>query len=193
MAARLRKHLPLTASLFLPGVAVAHSSHLDAPALLAGLLHPFSGVDHIMLMLGVGLWASWLLRHGLGLSAVSAATALGVLWGAASGGLPALELLLAGSLVIMGGVIAGVLHTLPTLSVLAVMMLAALHGYAHGVEMTPGTSLWHYLLGILTGSLTLQLIGLTLGQLGHKRLGERRGWFGLPLAAAGIWLLFGTA
>jgi len=77
MFARLRKHLPLAASLLLPGVAMAHSGHADAPALLAGLLHPFSGADHLLLMLGVGLWASRLVRRGLGLAAVLAATAAG--------------------------------------------------------------------------------------------------------------------
>jgi urease accessory protein len=193
MLARLRKHLPLAASLLLPGVAMAHSGHADAPALLAGLLHPFSGADHLLLMLGVGLWASRLVRRGLGLAAVLAATAAGVLWGAAGGGLPAPEPLLAASLMIMGGVVAGLLRTLPALGGLIVMMLAALHGYAHGVEMTPGASLWDYLLGLVIASLTLQLTGLALGHLAHRRLSTRHGWLGLPLAVAGIWMLFGSA
>lgn len=193
MNARVLKLSSVAASLLLPGVALAHPGHSDAPALLAGLLHPFSGADHLLLMLGVGVWASMLPRRWLGPVAASAAMVLGVVWGAAGSGLPALELLLAGSLVMMGGVLAGLLRTMPALTGLVVMALAGLHGYAHGAEMTPGTSLWNYALGLSLASLTLQLTGMAIGYVARQRLGERRGLLGLPLVAAGMWLLLGGA
>ncbi|WP_141055430.1 HupE/UreJ family protein [Tepidiphilus succinatimandens] len=183
----------LVAFLSLPGVALAHPGHIEAPALLAGLLHPFSGADHLLLMIGVGIWASMLSRRWIGSVAALTAMVLGVLWAATGGALPGLELLLAGSLLVMGGVLVGVLRAVPGLTGMLVMVLAGLHGYAHGVEMPLGTPLSNYVLGLVLASLVLQLSGMTLGCVAKKRLGERRGLLGLPLLATGVWLLLGSA
>jgi urease accessory protein len=45
-------------SLSLP--AEAHTGHGVAHDFRAGLLHPLLGIDHILVMIGVGLWAGWL-------------------------------------------------------------------------------------------------------------------------------------
>ncbi len=193
MNPRVFKYPSIVTFLFVPGVAFAHPGHADAPAVLAGLLHPFSGADHLLLMLGVGVWASMLSRRWLGPVAALAALMLGVLWGAAGSGLPGLELLLAGSLVMMGGVLAGMLRATPAVTGLVVMALAGLHGYAHGAEMAPGTPVWSYLLGLALASLALQLTGIALGRAAQKVLGERRGLLGLPLLATAMWLLLGGA
>lgn len=193
MNPRRFKFASLVASLSLPGVALAHSGHTEAPALVAGLLHPFSGADHLLLMLGVGMWAAMLSRRWIGPVAALAALALGVLWGATGGALRGLELLLAGSLLVMGGVLAGVLRPVPGVTGLLVMALAGLHGYAHGAEMPPGTPLSDYVLGLVLASLALQLAGMAFGRVAQKRLGERRGLLGLPLLATGVWLLMGGA
>jgi urease accessory protein len=181
------------ASLLVPGVVLAHPGHAEAPALLAGLLHPLTGADHLLLMLGVGVWATRSSRRWPGSLAALAALALGVLWGAAGGGLPGLEFLLAGSLVVMGGMLTGIVRSAPAVSGLAVMAWAGLHGYAHGAEMTPGTPVWNYLLGLVLASLALQLAGIALGTVARKRLGDRHGLLGLPLLASGLWLMLESA
>jgi urease accessory protein len=48
----------LLLSLSLP--AEAHTGHGVAHDFRAGLLHPLLGIDHILVMIGVGLWAGWL-------------------------------------------------------------------------------------------------------------------------------------
>ena len=183
------KSLILLACAALPGAALAHPGHAHGPALLAGYLHPFGGVDHLLLMLGVGAWAALLSRRWMGPAASLPAMVLGVMAGAAGAGLPGLEILLAGSLVVMGLVLAGVLRAAPAIAGSLVIAMAALHGYAHGAEMSPGVSVWLYSLGLTLASLTLQLAGMGLGRLAQKHMGRRQGLLGLPLAAAGMWLL----
>jgi urease accessory protein len=182
------------ASLLVPGVVLAHPGHTEAPALLAGLLHPLTGADHLLVMLGVGVWVTTRSsRRWAGPLAALAALALGVLWGAAGGSLPGLEVLLAGSLVVMGGMLTGIVRASPAVSGLAVMVLAGLHGYAHGAEMLPGTPIWTFLLGLALASLALQLAGIALGTVARKRLGGKHGLVGLPLLATGLWLMLGSA
>ena len=195
MNERSLKQMAAAASLLLPGVALAHPGHTEAPALLAGMLHPFSGADHLLLMLGLGIWASMLPagRRWVGPIAALLAMVLGVVWGAAGSGLPGLELLLAGSLLLMGGVLVSALRTAPLLTGLAVTVLAGLHGFAHGVEMVPGTSFWHYALGLSIASLALQITGMLLGRIARRRLGERTRLLGLPLLATGLWMMLGGA
>jgi hydrogenase/urease accessory protein HupE len=62
---RFVKFLPLVA-LALAGLispALAHSGH--AGGLAAGLAHPFTGLDHMLAMVAVGLWASQLGRPAI--------------------------------------------------------------------------------------------------------------------------------
>lgn len=183
------KSLTLLACTALPGVALAHPGHVHGPALLAGYLHPFGGADHLLLMLGVGVWAEMLSRRWMGPAASLLAMVLGVTAGAAGAGLPGMEILLAGSLVVMGLMLTGVLRTAPAIAGSLVIAMAALHGYAHGAEMPPGMSVWLYGLGLTLASLTLQLAGMGLGRLAQQHMGRRQGLLGLPLAAAGMWML----
>jgi len=118
---------------------------------------------------------------------------LGVVWGAAGSGLPGLELLLAGSLLLMGGVLVSALRTAPLLTGLAVTVLAGLHGFAHGAEMMPGTPFWNYVLGLSISSVALQITGMLLGRIARRRLGERTRLLGLPLLATGLWMMLGGA
>ena len=40
--------------------ALAHVEHGEAGGLLTGLLHPLSGLDHVLAMVAVGLWGAQL-------------------------------------------------------------------------------------------------------------------------------------
>jgi hydrogenase/urease accessory protein HupE len=55
---RFAKTLALTAlATLLPVAAYAHPGH-DVVGFSAGFGHPFSGLDHILAMVAVGLWAA---------------------------------------------------------------------------------------------------------------------------------------
>ena len=53
----LRKTLFALALFLSPAVAFAHAGH-DHAGILAGLAHPLFGLDHLLAMLAVGLWAA---------------------------------------------------------------------------------------------------------------------------------------
>ncbi|HEX8405909.1 MAG TPA: HupE/UreJ family protein, partial [Duganella sp.] len=73
------------------GSALAHPGHADGA--MAGLMHPLTGIDHILAMLAVGLWgaqlggrAQWLLP-----ASFVAFLALGGALGMGGVGLPMVE------------------------------------------------------------------------------------------------------
>jgi len=49
-----------TALVMLPGAALAHTGHGEASGFTHGLMHPFGGVDHVLAMVAVGLYAAML-------------------------------------------------------------------------------------------------------------------------------------
>lgn len=56
MKTTIARILALTLSLAaLP--ASAHEGHATASSLVAGLAHPFMGLDHLLAMLGIGMWS----------------------------------------------------------------------------------------------------------------------------------------
>ena len=54
---RLTKLLAAAALLLSPALALAHPGHGDN-GLVAGISHPLGGIDHLLAMVAVGLWAA---------------------------------------------------------------------------------------------------------------------------------------
>lgn len=176
------------AALMLPALAFAHAGHADS-GLLAGLMHPFTGLDHLLAIVGVGLWGAK--RGGSFSQALRlpllfiAMMLLGALAARAGLQLLALEPLLAVSLL---GIGLALFLRRRSPALLAGGLCAAagfLHGAAHGQEL-PGT-------GALVGMLVATAVGHGLGLLLGRRLGGRGAmvWrlLGLALAGAGTGLL----
>ncbi len=125
------------ATIALPTIASAHPGHDGTPGFIHGFLHPLGGLDHILAMVAVGLFAARLGGRALWLvpaSFVVTMAAAGVA-GMAGFALPYVEAGIALSLLVLGAAIA--LET--TMPVAAAMGLVALfavfHGHAHGAEM----------------------------------------------------------
>ena len=53
----LKRILGAMALLLTPAIALAHPGHGDN-GLIAGIGHPIGGLDHLLAMLAVGLWAA---------------------------------------------------------------------------------------------------------------------------------------
>ncbi len=172
------------------GAAWAHPGH-HASGLAAGLAHPFQGLDHLLAMAAVGLWAAqgggrriWLLPAAF-MSMLAAGAAAAMEWqitlpvetGIALS-VPALGLLVALSL---------------RLSVLASMALAALfgllHGYAHGLELPAAVAPVEYALGFLVATAVLHLCGIAAGVAARQRHALFAKLLGAAIAASGAWLL----
>jgi urease accessory protein len=151
--------------------------------LLAGLVHPLHGGDHLLAMLAVGVLAArfedrarWILPlifpgfMLLGLAALPS---------------PGPEPMIPASVVALGlATAAAVRLPLALLAALAALF-ALFHGHAHLEEMLPGASLGEFAAGMLAATGTLHAAGIALG-IGLARI---RAW--LPRALGGAISLAG--
>jgi urease accessory protein len=151
--------LVLTAALLAPLPALAHTGHDGAFGFLAGLFHPFSGADHLIAILMVGLWAG--LSRGLARVALPGLLLAAMLIGflLSSFPLPGVEAGILASTILLVA-FAAIAAPLP-LPVAAALVAAAglCHGHAHGTEGTLAPS---YAFGMLAGSALLLGAGLGL-------------------------------
>jgi len=151
--------------LLLPAAAFAHPSishHVHG--FLAGVSHPLTGLDHLLAMLSVGLWASQKGGRALWLwpLAFMAAMVAGGVLGMSGLALPFVEPAIAASLLVLGAAIAATL-TLPVAAGAAIIALFGLfHGNAHGLE-APGSGAALYALGFLLATVALHGLGVALG------------------------------
>jgi len=163
----LRLIVPL---LLLATPASAHS--LGSAGFAAGLAHPLFGLDHLLAMVAVGLWAGriggrarWLVP-----SAFVAAMLIGSLLPVA---LPSVETGILGSVLILGLLVAWAPKLPLWVPALVVGLFALAHGHAHGAELSGGAAT----LGFLLATAALHGLGLMLP---YAR------WLGLGVATAGL-------
>jgi urease accessory protein len=168
MASRIKMSrwvLSFAALLVGAAAAYAHTGIDDTQGLAHGFAHPIGGVDHVLVMVAVGLFAAHLggcARWLVPLSFV-AMMAVGGALGAAGVGLPLVETGIALSVVILGIAVAARLH-LPTVAAMGLVGCFALfHGQAHGAALPDAASGLVYGVGFLLASGCLQLVGIGLG------------------------------
>ena len=176
MNTKLSKAIILIAILnFSPG-AFAHmgaeaGAHALSPHGFAqGLAHPLSGLDHLAAMLAVGLWSALTARR-LWTAPLAFATLLlvGTMLGLAGFTLPALEPLIAASLLVLG-LLVSLRKGFSTLSAAALVgVFAVFHGMAHGSETMDTTAPWEFLAGMLITTVGLHVSGLGIGLLVRSR------------------------
>jgi len=154
--------------------AFAHPGHDAATvgaSLWAGLLHPFTGADHLLAMAAVGVWSALGARSAadtlrLPLAFVTLMVA-GAALGLAGVALPAAEPMIAVSLLVVGLLVA-LRAKLPAWAGMAIVGgFAVFHGYAHGAEL-PGTAaalsgVLAYVGGFAMATMALHLTGIGLG------------------------------
>jgi urease accessory protein len=163
--------------------AAAHPGHADS-GFGAGLLHPLTGLDHLLALLAVGLWSRQQ-RHGAVLAPVFLVLlALGAACAGAGLALPALETSIAATVLLLGGLVAcapGLQRRVPPqLAVIVVGGCAFLHGLAHGQELA-GTASGA---GLLLTSAALMALGALPGESVRRFAGAMIGAAGLCLLAA---------
>jgi urease accessory protein len=140
----------------------AHTS-----GLADGLAHPFSGLDHVLAMVAVGLWASQLGRPAYWLLPLTfpAVMAFGAAMGASGMPLPWIEIALAGSVLVLGLAIALPLRPAIVASTALIALFAVIHGHAHGTELPQSAAALAYGSGFIGATLVLHALGLALGSL----------------------------
>lgn len=175
------------------GTALAHPGD-HATGLVHGFMHPVGGLDHVLAMVAVGLFATVLGGRALWLvpgSFVAAMLAGGAL-GMGGMELPFVETGIALSVVVLGALVA--LRWKAPLAVAMAMaaVFAVFHGFAHGAEMPVDTSGAVYAAGFLLATAFLHAAGVALG-LGLVRLIDSRAIRagGALVAAAGLGVFAG--
>lgn len=143
--------------------AAAHPGHAHAADALgfgAGFVHPFTGVDHLLAMLGVGLWSGQQ-RKSAGVPLVFLLMMLvGAVSGVAGLTIPGLEIGIAASVALTGVAIA-LATPMPAGAAMALAaVFAVLHGNAHGHELPQLQSA----AGFLIASALLLGTGRVVGQ-----------------------------
>ena len=170
--------------------ALAHTGALGDhvhTGFMAGLLHPFTGIDHLAAMLAVGVWSALAVRPvwvaPLAFVALLGAGALGGLAGVA---VPGMEPMIAASLLVTGLLIATRAQWPVSAAALVAGLFAFFHGAAHGMELS-GVGVAQALAGMLIGSAALHLTGIGLG----RWVFDQRRW--LSAMAGGAVALLGSA
>lgn len=180
------------------GAALAHPGHeVSANMFVSGLIHPLTGLDHLLAMLAVGLWSA--LSHQTVRQALWTPVSflclllVGALAGIAGLNLPAVEPIIMASLLVLGLLVASRV-TLPNWAGSALVGFFALfHGMAHGAELPHAANPAYFVAGFMLATLALLLIGLFAG----FSLKQRQAWLpriaGAGIAAYGVALLTAIA
>lgn len=174
-------------------VVLAHPGH--ASAIADGILHPLTGLDHLLAMAGIGLWSARQTGHARWLIPGSflALTAIGA-WLGTVGHTPTFtEQGIAASVFLIGLLISFPVRFPANISALAGMLIAGVfalfHGFAHGTEIPDSAGAWQFASGFILTTITLQAIGFFVGRTLTKnekllRIG------GAAIAASGGLLAF---
>lgn len=171
--------------------AWAHSGHGAAAGIMSGFAHPLSGLDHVLAMAAVGLWAASLGRRAIiGLPAsFLGAMALGFCAALIGAGVPMIELGITASVLGLGLAVLLQLQPRLILAASACGLFGIFHGYAHGAEIPPAVSAVDYGTGFLIASALLLGCGLGL-QSTVRRVPATSRVFGGGIALAGAALFF---
>lgn len=175
--------------------AFAHLDPADHGSFMAGFTHPLFGIDHVLAMVAVGLWAAML--GGRAIWAVPAAfvavMSIGFLAAMAGLPLPFVEPTILASVVTLG-ILVALAAPVPLPAGMAIVGFFALfHGHAHGGEIGDATA-FGYALGFALATALLHAAGVLAG-LGLARAfsGEAGRSIsrvaGGATALAGVWLM----
>lgn len=182
----------------LPALAIFASLHEESGAatgLLAGLLHPITGADHVLAMVAVGIWGAQLGRPAVWLLPVAfpLVMALGGALGLVGLPLPGVEIGIALSALALGVLVLAECRPAPWIAAIVVGAFAIFHGHAHGTELPEGASGVTYSVGFVVSTGCLHAAGIALGLL-HRSKGGRRALRGVGalIAAGGAWFLWGA-
>ncbi len=154
-------------------LSIGASAHTGVEAhshsgFISGFVHPLLGLDHLAAMVAVGLWSALAARKAgpelawgpVGFAAMLLAGAVLGLQGVA---VPAVEPMIAASLLATGLLVVSRLRVPGIVAALGAGVFAVFHGVAHGVELADSSSAWQTLAGMLAATVLLHGAGLAAG------------------------------
>ena len=192
--ARLKKSvLTILLTLSWVNVAWAHVEGGQAAGFITGLQHPWSGLDHILAMIAVGLWGAQLGSPAIWLLPIAfpMMMAMGAMMGLLGIPVPGVEIGIALSAIVLGFMILAEVRPKLALAIAIVGIFAIFHGHAHGTELPEGQSGLLYSMGFVIATGCLHGLGVLLGLANHLPAGRLalRG-AGMFIAAMGMFFLW---
>jgi len=156
---------------FLVPALQAHTGHDGGTGFAHGFEHPITGLDHLLAMVAVGLWAAQIGGRAMWIVPASFVTAmlLGGIAGMNGIALPFMEQGIALSVLLLGLVIAFAVRPPVYIPAMLVAAFAIFHGVAHGAEMPETASGFAFGIGFVIATALLHLAGIGLG-IGLKKV-----------------------
>ena len=152
----------------------AHPGH-EVSGLSSGFGHPFSGLDHMLAMLAVGIWAAqnggrafWLFP-----AVFMGVMTFGGILGVEGVNLPLVESGILASVLVLGLLIAAARKLPLWTGALLVAAFALFHGHAHGAELGQNTSAFAFSLGLLGATGILHALGVAGGFLCSSQIAPK--------------------
>ena len=172
--------------------AFAHVGIGSMASFAAGLAHPLSGLEHIAVMVAVGLWAALKGRRALWvwLAAFVGVMLVGGALGMAHASVPFVEPGILASVVALGLLVALAVDLPVAAGAAIVAVFALLHGHAHGSEVAENVGGIEYMVGFAFATATLHAAGIGFAltmQRAHLRPLIRNSGAACVLAGAGLY------
>jgi urease accessory protein len=174
----------VTLMVLLPSSLLAHVERGQATGFITGLQHPWSGLDHVLAMIAVGIWGAQLGNPSLWLLPVTfpMVMSLGALVGLLGIPLPGIEIGIALSAILLGAMVLGEVRPRLVVAAALVGFFAVFHGHAHGTELPPGQSGLLYSMGFVMATGILHGLGIAIGLIHRWPTGQ------LALRGAGAFI-----
>ena len=152
---------------FMASPALAHPGH--GAGLMVGLAHPLLGLDHLLAMVAVGVWAAMRPAKSAwhGPAVFLALMMVGALLGLGGVATSFVEPGILASVVLLGLMVASGRHLPKAAGLAAIAGFALLHGQAHGLE-AGGGALTGFIAGMLAMTAVLHMAGYLVGKQLHQ-------------------------
>ncbi len=184
---RIKNGLIAALCLVSPSLYAHTGGHIDH-SLISGLLHPLTGIDHLLVLMAVGLIAAK--QGGKAMFALPAVffalMAAGALLNVYAVQIPFVELFIALSLVAFGLLVTINQKQRSKMLFLGVAFFAVFHGYVHATEIPADSSAVQYFSALMLMSLAICLSGCVLGLSTGKRINTL---FSLVCLSSGLYYL----
>ncbi len=151
----------------LQSTADAHSGTGSAGGFVSGFMHPLTGLDHIVAMVGVGLWGAFLGGRAMWMLPVvfPVVMAFGGAMGVLEMPLPGVEIGIALSGIVLGAMVAFAAKPPLWVAGIIVGIFAIFHGHAHGTELPESANAMTFAIGFVLSTGLLHLSGIAFGLL----------------------------
>jgi urease accessory protein len=146
-------------------LAWAHVEGGQAAGFITGLQHPWSGLDHVLAMIAVGLWGAQLGSPAIWILPIAfpMMMSMGAMMGLIGLSVPGVEIGIALSAIVLGTMILAEVRPKLAIAIAIVGVFAIFHGHAHGTELPAGQSGLLYSMGFVIATGCLHGLGIALG------------------------------